>query len=939
MLLEPNCFKHSEMKRLLPAGKKHVIIYFLAALIFNAAQLNAQTVPTGFTTTNIGGTWTEPVGVAFNKTGSKLFVWEKGGRVYLLTRVGTTSNYTKQTTPVLDISPEVGNWRDHGMLGFALDPNFDANGLFYVMYVVDRHYLINFGTGAYSATTDDYYKATIGRITRYKTKLSGSNTVADLTTRAILLGESKSTGIPVLHESHGVGSLVFAADGTLLVSAGDAGSYNTTDAGSLAETYYAQALTDNIIRPNENVGAYRSQMINSMNGKILRIDPANGNGVSSNPFYQSSLPRSAQSRVWAMGFRNPFRFNLRPNTGSTNPATADLGEIYVGDVGWDKYEELNVVKAAATNCGWPLFEGLMAQSSYQSASPANKDELNPLYGSGGCTQQYFLFRNLLKQATADNNTTIYNPCNSSAAISSPNKNRFFHRIPVLDWKHGTDSARVGVFTGNTLGVAQIGSTASGVTGVPFQGSSVVGGCWYTGSLFPSVYKNTYFMADYGGSWIKNVTMLYVDKVQEVKVFSNSGFGAVVCMAENPADGSIFCADIGTGNVVRIGYGGNQPPIVKMTSDKTYGPTTLTVNFTGNTSYDPESGPITYSWNFGDGTAVNTAANPQHAFVASNGLPKKFVTMLTVKDNQNQTSVDSIIISVNNTPPVVSITSPVKNSLYKLGADSLYTLSATVTDAQQTNGQLKYVWQTALRHNTHQHVEPIDTTRLTKAMISRIGCNGDTYYWFIKLTVTDAAGLSTTDSSKIYPQCGGPLPLILNSLDVSVHGQTNLLSWITSSEVNLMAFEIERSYDGVNFERIGRVNAQRAPGLGYYNWPDANHLDGNCYYRLKMLDVSEYFSYSYIVRAFSGSKTGYDLSVTPNPVKNSFVLGARFIEGGEITIRILNNTGAVLKQTQRKAATGFNNFTIDAIQDISPGVYIIEVIQDNEKRRMKFIKAG
>src|SRR3982751_5001886 len=157
------------MKQLLPAGKRCVIIICLfTTFIFIAAQLKAQTVPTGFTTTNIGGTWTEPVGVAFSKTGSKLFVWEKSGKVYLLNRVGTTSDYTRQTTPLLDISPEVGNWRDHGLLGFALDPNFDVNGLFYVLYVVDRHYLMNFGTGSYNAATDDYFKATIGRVTRYK---------------------------------------------------------------------------------------------------------------------------------------------------------------------------------------------------------------------------------------------------------------------------------------------------------------------------------------------------------------------------------------------------------------------------------------------------------------------------------------------------------------------------------------------------------------------------------------------------------------------------------------------------------------------------------------------------------------------------------------------------------------------------------------------------
>lgn len=912
----------------------------LISYLFLAANANAQSVPTNFSTSNISSGWVEPVGVAFNKTGSKLFVWEKGGKVYLLTRVGTTSSYTRQTTPVLDISEEVGNWRDHGLLGFALDPNFDVNGLIYLLYVVDRHYLIYYGTGSYNAATNDYFKATIGRITRYKTKLSGSNTVADLTTRTILLGESKSTGIPILHESHGVGSLVFAADGTLLASAGDAGSYNTTDAGSLAETYYAQALTDGIIRANENVGSYRSQMINSFNGKILRIDPTNGNGVTSNPFYQSASPRSARSRMWAMGFRNPFRFSMRPNTGSTNPATGDLGEIYVGDVGWDKYEELNVVKAAGTNCGWPLFEGITPQASYMSNSPANKDEANPLYGTGGCTQQYFLFRNLLKQATADNITTIYNPCNSSTAIPATNNNktRFFHRIPVLDWKHGTDSARVGVFSGNNVGVAQIGSAASDVTGTPFQGSSVVGGCWYTGTLFPSIYQNTYFMADYGGGWIKNVVMQYVDKVDEVKNFSNSGFGAVVCMAENPADGSIFCADIGTGNIVRIGYGGNLPPVVKITSNKTYGTAPLAVNFTGSASYDPENSAITYSWDFGDGTALSTAANPSHTFTTSNGSPKKFVVKLAVKDNLNQPTVDSIIISANNTPPVVSITSPVKNSFYKLGADSAYKLQATVSDAQHTSGQLKYVWQTFLKHNTHQHAEPVDTNKLTNAMISRIGCNGDTYYWLIKLTVTDAAGLSTSDSSAIYPQCS-VLPVILNSIDVTVQGNINMVSWVTSSEINMVAFEVERSYDGVSFQRIGRVNAQRAPGYGYYNWPDNDHAPGYCYYRIKMIDFSDYYKYSTIVKAFTEDRNNSGISISPNPVKDRFIIKARMREAGPVTIRLLNNSGVLVKQLQKKATAGMNYFAVEGIAGLQAATYIAEIlIQDNEKRVIKFIKS-
>lgn len=900
---------------------------------------NAQSLPnSNFSMSNVGSGWSEPVGVAFSKTGSKLFVWEKGGKVYLLNRVGTTSNYTKQTTPLLDISAEVGNWRDHGLLGFALDPNFDVNGLFYVLYVVDRHHLMYSGTGSYNANTNDYYKATIGRVTRYKTKTSGSNIIADLTTRAILIGETRQTGIPILHESHGVGSLAFAADGTLLVSAGDAASYNTVDVGSLSETYYAQAITDGIIRSNENVGSMRSQMINSHCGKLLRIDPTNGNGISNNPFYQSSSPRSAQSRVWALGFRNPFRIAVRPNTGSTNPATGDLGEVYIVDVGWDKYEEMNVVKAKATNCGWPIMEGISWQAGYAASTVQNRDEVNPLYGSGGCSQQYFQFRQLLRQANLSNSTTITNPCNSSVTISSPAPNRFLHRVPVLDWKHGEDSARVSYYNGSTLRVAQIGSANSGVTGTPFQGASGSAGCWYTGNLFPSMYKNSFFISDYVGGWIKNVVMLSVDRVEEVRDFSNSGFGAVVCMAENPADGSVFCADIGMGTIVRIGYGGNQPPVVKMGSNKTYGAAPLAVNFNSTGSYDPEGGAITYSWNWGDGTTAGTAANPSHTFTTSNSSPKKFTVILTVRDAQGLTSMDSIIISANNTPPVVNITSPVKGSFYQLGADTSYKLQATVTDAQHNASQLKYEWQVALRHNTHQHVEPKDTTRLTSAIISRIGCNGDTYYWFVKLTVTDAAGLSTIDSSRIYPQCGGPLPVTLTSFNATARGSTNVLNWATSSEINLRMFEIERSYDGINFETIGGVNANRPSGEGHYEWLDDNHDNGYNYYRLRMVDFSGYYKYSNIAKVFSGIITGNELVVSPNPAKDHVVYGAKFSNAGTISVRLVNSSGAVVKKLQEKVTAGFNSFRIDGLQRLPSGLYILEVIEGGSSRKSRLLLA-
>ena len=87
----------------------------------------AQTVPTGYSITNIASGWVNPVGGTFNKNGTQLFVWEKGGKVWLCNWNVNTSKYEKQSTPVLDISQEVGDWRDFGLAECDRNGRRDSN--------------------------------------------------------------------------------------------------------------------------------------------------------------------------------------------------------------------------------------------------------------------------------------------------------------------------------------------------------------------------------------------------------------------------------------------------------------------------------------------------------------------------------------------------------------------------------------------------------------------------------------------------------------------------------------------------------------------------------------------------------------------------------------------------------------------------------------------
>jgi glucose/arabinose dehydrogenase len=109
------------------------------------------------------------------------------------------------------------------------------------------------------------------------------------------------------------------------------------------------AVGDNGYSPN-------AQDLSNPHGKILRINK-DGSIPTDNPFY--GVP-GALPEIWAYGMRNPWRFQFDSTT----------GRLYVGDVGADSWEELNLVVKGG-NYGWPNCEGLCV--------PTNSRYIDPLY--------------------------------------------------------------------------------------------------------------------------------------------------------------------------------------------------------------------------------------------------------------------------------------------------------------------------------------------------------------------------------------------------------------------------------------------------------------------------------------------------------------------------------------------------------------------------------
>ncbi len=856
------------------------------------------------------GQWNQAVGMLVGPDG-RLFVWEKGGRVW------NVEGGVRGGSPLIDIREEVGDWRDYGLLGFAIDPNFATNGYIYLLYVVDYHHLINFGTPAYNPNVDQYFTDTIARLTRYTCNPADGFRSVLPASRTILIGESISTGMPIAHQSHGPGALVWGEDGTLLISCGDGASYETVDTGGPTSGSSNTALADGIIRQAEDVGAMRSQLVNGHNGKILRIDPATGNGVPSNPFFDPAQPRKPQSRVWALGLRNPFRFTLRPGTGNANPAAGDPGTVYIGDVGWNDWEEINVAAGPAANFGWPIFEGFDLHPSYSGAGTQNRDAPNPLFGIGGCTQQFFTFRNLIVQDTLPS-PSWPNPCSALQQIPAT-LFRFEHVRARVDWGHNGPS-RVPTYSGSSAAAALIGAPGSPCAGPQFEGNSSTGGAWFAGVGWPAQFQNSYFHADFQDGWIKQFIFDANDNCTEVRDFLDPFQYFVVDIESSPAGDVLYYVAFdaqGGSSVHELRYVNNLAPTAMAAANPIFGPSPLLVQFSSAGSTDPEGQALSYVWDFGDGSPVSTLANPSHVYtptedvtalgaftarvfslsppeptgggnhnpevmrdgdyppvgnqdsfrqydtfhngqqgttdfvgytftsarqfvrvafqegihffdggwwdtlavqyrvpgstsnwqnvpgavisptyagndgetfetyefnfppISATGIrifgnpggsanfisvgelrvyaepttppgPQRHDVTLTVRDPLNATDTKALIVSPDNTPPMVEITSPVDGSTYPPDMAITVPLSATVSDTEHGPAQRACAWAVTLHHNEHIHPEPIDVNCESSAVVSPHGEAGDTFFYEFRLTVMDAAGLSASDTVFMFP---------------------------------------------------------------------------------------------------------------------------------------------------------------------------------------------
>jgi PKD repeat protein len=703
-----------------------------------------------------------------------------------------------------------------------------------------------------------------------------------------------------MYEFHGLGSLLVGQDGSLIISCGDGTSNHGADiGGDSLYSFASQALQYGIITPDQDIGSYKAQYLGSYNGKILRIDPETGDGLPSNPFFDPENPRSPQSRTWALGLRNPYRIHIRPETGSHYMVDGKPGIIYAGDVGNGKWEEINVITEGGMNFGWPIYEGnLLMWGFFIKEVPDNQMTRNPLYGDS-CKQEFFNFRDLLKAPRKDEELIFPNPCDPQQYIPAevlPMEARF----AAISWSNALwnkpSRAVIPVFNDSgDISNLVIEDSLSTVKGVSFDGYSSLSGVFYTADQFPEKYHNKFFSVDFSG-WIRVFEFDENQQLLSVEPFHNDS-PDIIHLALNPVDGALYYINI-AGEVRKISYGGNPAPVAIINADKLFGPGPLSVQFDGSQSYDVNSDDLTYSWDFGNGQ-VHEGVEASFTFSSDGQTIKSYPVSLTVTDPEGASTTQTIMVSVNNSPPEVDIISFEDGDHYPLDKTVLLVLDAEVKDAEHSKEELLYEWKVYLHHNDHFHPEPTDFNPQTHMLVSPLGCDDEIYYYRIELTVSDPEGLSSTDSRIIQPYCATDF---VGFTDLSLRaGEKSIkLSWNTTIEKEVLHYEVQRSPDFYHFEKIGIVDSQLSTSDYWYE--DKTPLMGRNNYRIKAIKkVERAFDYSNL--ASITFPRVLHVKIYPNPARAQLTVEIKESQSDQIGFEIFNSHGQKILATYWEATTG------------------------------------
>lgn len=601
------------------------------------------------------------------------------GRVFYIEREGAIKVIdptTGHTSAVATLNAFTAN--ESGVLGLALDPDFVTNNYVYVFY-----------SPAGADSVDQLSRFTV----------SATNTLVAGSEKVVLQ-------VPVQRGEccHHGGSMVFdRASGDLYLATGDntnpfaSDGYAPLDQGAGRAAWDSERTAGNT---------------NSLSGKLLRIHPED-DGTYSVPAGNLFAPGTDKTRpeVYGMGFRNPFRINIDPKTGT----------VFVADYGPDAGSadpnrgpqntvEWNII-AKPGNYGWPYCTG--PNKAYNHWNFATHQS-GPAYDCAGGPVN-----------DSPNNTGL---AQLPAAIPAT---LYYHYNAAEDFP-------------------EIGGGGAPMAGPMYRYDETS----TSDTKWPAYWDGKALF----GEWNNNVvysllTTSDVRRLQKITKINEASLGAgqrsiKMMDAKFGPDGSLYIIDWGSGwenngdsGLYRIDYVyGNRSPIAKASADVDSGPAPLAVQFSSTGSRDPDGDELTYSWDFGDGT-TSTEAAPSHTFAAGT-----YNVVLTATDADGRSGLSSVSVISGNTRPTVTVTAPVDGGFFQFGDQIKFDVTVTDPEDGSTTSQTiscdDVHVQNQLGHvsGSDSHAHPMSQTTGCTGVVQTLedgGHGGDVHlFWVIEGSYTD-----------------------------------------------------------------------------------------------------------------------------------------------------------------------------------------------------------
>lgn len=238
--------------------------------------------------------------------------------------------------------------------------------------------------------------------------------------------------------------------------------------------------------------------------------------------------------------------------------------------------------------------------------------------------------------------------------------------------------------------------------------------------------------------------------------------------------------------------------------------------------------------------------------------------------------------------------------------NFYGLSDATTGSSLGTG----IWATASTVN-------ISTNTLTQG----------SYTLAIKSTLLTGVTACVSNPASAALTVNGTLPLSLLDFKAKIHNEKVELTWITEAEKNTDHFDVQRSEDGVNFRSAGKIKSNNSSLRNTYRFEDELPSIVN-YYRLKMVDRDEKFTYSKTLKV--QRSVSNLIAVKPNPFMNEIVVKADLPSAQQLIIRISDVKGQVVYTRSVTAIRGSNTITAAGLNHLGAGMYFVHVTSNEGK---------